>query len=59
METQNRELRLSKDPKSEMKKIESEVAYLRQQLADYQKSDSSKNTLKNDASIKKELSLEE
>jgi hypothetical protein len=29
METQNRELRLSKDPKAEVKKLESEVAYLR------------------------------
>ena len=30
LETQNRELRLSKDPKSEIKKLESELAYLRQ-----------------------------
>jgi hypothetical protein len=30
MEAQNRELRLSKDPKAEVKKLESEVAYLRQ-----------------------------
>lgn len=30
LETQNRELRLSKDPKSELKKLESELAYLRQ-----------------------------
>ena len=35
METQNRELRLSKDPKAELKKFESEVAFLRQQLAEY------------------------
>lgn len=30
METQNRELRLNKDPKAELKKFESEVAFLRQ-----------------------------
>ena len=30
LETQNRELRLSKDPKSEIKKLESELAFLRQ-----------------------------
>ena len=29
LETQNRELRLSKDPKSELKKLESELTYLR------------------------------
>ncbi len=59
METQNRELRLTKDPKAEIKKFESEVAYLRQQLAEYQKSDASKASNKVDAVIKKELSLEE
>ena len=59
METQNRELRLSKDPKAELKKFESEVAFLRQQLAEYQKSDSNKQTNKIDTVIKKELSLEE
>ena len=58
METQNRELRLSKDPKAELKKFESEVAFLKQQLSEYQKSDANKAN-KNDAVIKKELSLEE
>ena len=29
METQNRELRLQKDPKAEIKKLESEMSYLR------------------------------
>ncbi len=60
METQYRELRLSKDPKAELKKLESEVAYLRQQLNEYQKQDPNKS--KNDnlsAGFKKELSLDE
>lgn len=60
IETQCRELRLSKDPKAELKKLESEVAYLRQQLNEYQKQDPNKS--KNDnlsAGFKKELSLDE
>ena len=33
LEESNKELRLSKDPKQQMKKLEAEVAYLEQQLA--------------------------
>ena len=58
LETQNRELRLSKDPKAEIKKLESEVTYLRQQLSEYQKQDAGKSN-KNDSVVKKELSLDE
>lgn len=58
LETQNRELRLSKDPKAEIKKLESEVIYLRQQLSEYQKQDAGKSN-KNDSVVKKELSLDE
>jgi len=32
LEVNNKELRLSKDPKAEMKKLENELEYLRQQV---------------------------
>lgn len=35
LEVMNKDLRLSKDPKAEMKKLENELEYLRQQVSAY------------------------
>lgn len=57
LEQENKDLRLQKDPKQEIKKLETEIAFLKTELETHTKS---ANAKKVDVSIiKKELTLEE